>query len=106
MDIPRELAIIRKNPRYILDLLLSVINVSCQTVNIVSGLPPIDNYTMFDMGRTDVSQRGNLTRENQEKGVVNEIHIHGDATFSSNRDINIGKVVKQELDRNDIGDLT
>lgn len=30
-----------KNPRYILDLLLSVINVSVQTVNIVNGLPKV-----------------------------------------------------------------
>jgi predicted helicase len=30
------------NPRYILDLLLSVINVSVQTVDIVSSLPKVD----------------------------------------------------------------
>ena len=30
------------NPRYIFDLLLSVINVSVQTVDIVNGLPKID----------------------------------------------------------------
>lgn len=30
------------NPRYILDLLLSVINVSCQTVDIVNSLPEVD----------------------------------------------------------------
>jgi predicted helicase len=30
------------NPRYILDLLLSIINVSVQTVDIVSGLPKVD----------------------------------------------------------------
>jgi predicted helicase len=30
------------NPRYILDLLLSVIHVSTQTVDIVDGLPEID----------------------------------------------------------------
>lgn len=30
------------NPRYILDLLLSVINVSCQTVDIVNNLPDVD----------------------------------------------------------------
>jgi predicted helicase len=30
------------NPRYILDLLLSVINVSVQTMEIVEGLPKID----------------------------------------------------------------
>jgi hypothetical protein len=30
------------NPRYILDLLLSIINVSVQTVDIVNGLPKID----------------------------------------------------------------
>ena len=29
------------NPRYILDLLLSVINVSAQTVEIVKGLPKV-----------------------------------------------------------------
>ena len=28
-----------KKPKYILDLLLSVINLSCQTVDIVKGLP-------------------------------------------------------------------
>jgi predicted helicase len=30
------------NPRYILDLLLSVINLSCQTVDIVNGLPKLN----------------------------------------------------------------
>lgn len=30
------------NPRYILDLLLSIINVSFQTVDIVESLPKID----------------------------------------------------------------
>lgn len=30
------------NPRYILDLLLSVINVSCQTVDIMNNLPEVD----------------------------------------------------------------
>ena len=30
------------NPRYILDLLLSIINVSVQTVDIVNGLPKVD----------------------------------------------------------------
>ena len=30
------------NPRYILDLLLSVINVSTQTVDIVNDLPKLD----------------------------------------------------------------
>jgi len=30
------------NPRYILDLLLSIINVSVQTVDIVNGLPKLD----------------------------------------------------------------
>lgn len=34
------------NPRYILDLLLSVINVSVQTADIVDGLPGV----AFDMG--------------------------------------------------------
>jgi predicted helicase len=29
------------NPRYILDLLLSIINVSVQTVEIVNGLPKV-----------------------------------------------------------------
>ncbi|WP_262889320.1 type ISP restriction/modification enzyme [Cyclobacterium sp. SYSU L10401] len=30
------------NPRYILDLLLSIINVSVQTVEIVEGLPKLE----------------------------------------------------------------
>ena len=30
------------NPRYILDLLLSVINLSCQTVDIVNSLPKLN----------------------------------------------------------------
>ena len=30
------------NPRYILDLLLSIINVSVQTVDIVNGLPKME----------------------------------------------------------------
>ena len=33
------------NPRYILDLLLSIINVSVQTVEIVEGLPKLDFET-------------------------------------------------------------
>jgi len=33
-----------KNPRYILDLLLSVISVSIQTVDIVAQLPKLNNY--------------------------------------------------------------
>lgn len=33
------------NPRYILDLLLSVINVSVQTVDIVAGLPKLEFET-------------------------------------------------------------
>jgi predicted helicase len=34
------------NPRYILDLLLSVINVSIQTVDIVNSLPKVDFSSM------------------------------------------------------------
>ncbi len=30
------------NPRYILDLLLSIVNVSVQTVDIVDGLPKVE----------------------------------------------------------------
>jgi len=33
------------NPRYILDLLLSIINVSVQTVDIVEGLPRVEFET-------------------------------------------------------------
>jgi len=36
---PNDWARENNNPRYILDLLLSVINVSVQTVEIVNGLP-------------------------------------------------------------------
>lgn len=36
------------NPRYILDLLLSVINVSVQTVDIVAGLPKVDFGAVSD----------------------------------------------------------
>jgi predicted helicase len=38
---PNDWAIETGNPRYILDLLLSVINVSVQTVEIVKGLPEV-----------------------------------------------------------------
>ena len=36
------------NPRYILDVLLSVINVSVQTVDIVDGLPTVDFLSIYD----------------------------------------------------------
>ena len=39
---PNDWANETSNPRYILDLLLSVINVSMQTVEIVNGLPKVD----------------------------------------------------------------
>jgi predicted helicase len=38
---PNDWATETGNPRYILDLLLSVINVSVQTVEIVSSLPKV-----------------------------------------------------------------
>lgn len=37
------------NPRYILDLLLSIINVSAQTVEIVEGLPELEFETVKEM---------------------------------------------------------
>ncbi len=39
---PNEWAKEVGNPRYILDLLLSIINLSVQTVEIVEGLPKLD----------------------------------------------------------------
>lgn len=39
---PNDWGIEHGKPRYILDLLLSVINVSCQTVDIVNSLPEVD----------------------------------------------------------------
>lgn len=39
---PNDRAREHGKPRYILDLLLSVINVSVQTVDIVNGLPRLD----------------------------------------------------------------
>jgi predicted helicase len=39
---PNDWAKEHNKPRYILDLLLSVINVSCQTVDIVNSLPEVD----------------------------------------------------------------
>lgn len=39
---PNDWGIEHGNPRYILDLLLSIINVSCQTVDIVNNLPEVD----------------------------------------------------------------
>jgi predicted helicase len=39
---PNDWAAETGNPRYILDLLLSVINVSVKTVEIVKGLPEVD----------------------------------------------------------------
>ncbi len=38
---PNDWATETGNPRYILDLLLSIINVSVQTVDIVEGLPGV-----------------------------------------------------------------
>jgi predicted helicase len=39
---PNDWAIEHNNPRYILDLLLSVITVSVNTVDIVAGLPKVE----------------------------------------------------------------
>lgn len=39
---PNDWGIEHGNPRYILDLLLSIINMSCQTVDIVNNLPEVD----------------------------------------------------------------
>ena len=39
---PNDWGIEHGNPRYILDLLLSVINVSVQTVDIINSLPEVD----------------------------------------------------------------
>lgn len=39
---PKDWAAEVGNPKYILDLLLSVINVSVQTVGIVEGLPGVE----------------------------------------------------------------
>jgi predicted helicase len=39
---PNDWAAERGNPRYILDLLLSVITVSVKTVDIVAGLPKVE----------------------------------------------------------------
>lgn len=46
---PNDWAVEAGNPRYILDLLLSIINVSVQTVDIVNNLPKID----FEAETTD-----------------------------------------------------
>ena len=43
------------NPRYILDLLLSIINVSIQTVDIVAGLPKLDFATQTEVEQTEPS---------------------------------------------------
>jgi predicted helicase len=39
---PNDWAVEQGNPRYILDLLLSIINVSVQTVEIVNSLPKVN----------------------------------------------------------------
>jgi predicted helicase len=39
------------NPRYILDLLLSIISVSVQTVDIVNSLPKVDFETNIESGK-------------------------------------------------------
>lgn len=39
---PNDWGLEHGNPKYILDLLLSVVNVSCQTVDIVNNLPEVD----------------------------------------------------------------
>jgi predicted helicase len=43
---PNDWSVEVGNPRYILDLLLSVINVSMQTVEIVASLPSTDFATL------------------------------------------------------------
>jgi predicted helicase len=43
------------NPRYILDLLLSIINVSVQTVDIVNGLPTVEEFKPAD-GSSDTQK--------------------------------------------------
>ncbi len=45
---PNDWAKEHNQPRYILDLLLSIINVSVQTVDIVNDLPKIDFETTSD----------------------------------------------------------
>ncbi len=53
------------NPRYILDLLLSIINVSVQTVDIVNSLPKLD----FGIELTGSEEAGMVpsSEENDEK---------------------------------------
>lgn len=55
------------NPRYILDLLLSIINVSVQTVDIVNSLPKVDFETNIESGKEI-----NLYPENDSLSIAAE----------------------------------
>ena len=56
-----------KKPRYIYDLILSIINVSCQTVDIVNSLPKID----FD----ETENKDCLYKENDEDIYLSKVAI-------------------------------
>lgn len=76
-------------PRYILDLLLSVINVSCQTVDIVMGLPHLDCCKGVeedtDENVTDVEIAAKVEKLLQSANVVvnGDLHLHGDASIGN-----------------------
>ena len=53
------------NPRYILDLLLSIINVSVQTVDIVNSLPKVDFG--IELIGSEVAELARLSEEDDEK---------------------------------------
>jgi hypothetical protein len=67
---PNDWATETGNPRYILDLLLSVINVSVQTVEIVNALPNIDfsaeqneDYVVKMYSNSDENENLNIAAE-------------------------------------------
>jgi hypothetical protein len=69
------------NPRYILDLLLSIINVSVQTVDIVNGLPKIDFEAETTDGEEvklyptrDGDENLNMVAEPETKPQKNKMH--------------------------------
>lgn len=55
---PNDWATEHNKPRYILDLLLSIINVSVQTVDIVNGLPKVD----FGQSSNETTSKANVPK--------------------------------------------
>ena len=78
------------NPRYILDLLLSVINLSVQTVDIVNGLPVVDEFQLAEPSHSS-SGGGSGTRSNRRQILVLRHRTHPDASIKDPE-------IKQDID--------